>query len=69
MICIDHCPVCGVLLKDEELDIEEETYVASDGGEARIRLPFCNKGKECNRVIAANKIDELLQPFREAVGE
>lgn len=66
------CPVCdltlplGVQLEEEE----KETYFGSNavGGELTIRLPFCNQSADCNRVTAANKMDELAQPFLEAVG-
>ncbi len=53
-----------------ELEIEKETYVGSVdiGGETTLYLPFCNRGPTCNRVIAANRMDELAAPFLEAVG-
>jgi DNA repair exonuclease SbcCD ATPase subunit len=65
------CPVCGRPLQPEdELEVEKETYVGTESlpGEMIIYLPFCNVGAICNRVLAANKLDELAEPFLEAVG-
>lgn len=68
---MDQCPACGATLTLEfELEVEEETYVGSVdiGGEMKLALPFCNQGRQCNRVIAANVMDELAKPFLERVG-
>lgn len=66
------CPVCGLTLPfGSQLEEEEhETYEGSRliGGALRIDLPFCGEGMSCNRVAAANKMDELAKPFLEAVG-
>jgi hypothetical protein len=68
---MDSCPVCGARLDlGTELEIEKERYVGSVdiGGELTMFLPFCNRDKNCNRVLAANRMDELAAPFLEAVG-
>jgi len=50
--------------------VEQETYLGTEAvpGELIMRLSFCGVPKMCNRVAAANKMDELAQPFLEAVG-
>jgi hypothetical protein len=64
------CPVCGKeWLPDTGLEIEEETYLGGEGSEVKMRIGYCNIGKDCNAVHAANLMDKLVEPFKEAVGE
>lgn len=65
------CPVCDANVSaDRDLYEEHEVYEGPETmpGAMRIDLPFCGQGQLCNRVAAANKMDELARPFLEAVG-
>lgn len=65
------CPVCGSPISSTfELEEEHEHYEGSEDvpGILEVWLPFCGRGAECNRVTAANKMDELARPFLEACG-
>lgn len=60
------CPVCGSREVGAER-FEEETYFGEQGAEMKIVIPYCN-GKGCDPVKAANLMDQIAEPFFDAVG-
>lgn len=63
------CPVCGLRVYPEvEIEFEEERYVGEFECEMRLTIWYCNVGKTCNPVAAANVLDRLAEPFLSTVG-
>lgn len=64
------CPVCGGRVPHEaEASVEEERYVGAEGCEMKLTIWFCNIGKACSPVAAANKLDEIGEHFIDIVGQ
>lgn len=42
---------------------EDERYVGEDGAEMKVQIPYCNVGKDCSAVHAANVLDRLAEEF------
>lgn len=65
----DVCPVCGEIVPPgHEVVFEDERYVGKMESEMRLDIWYCNRGKRCNPVTAANKLDEVGNAFLNIVG-
>lgn len=64
-----HCPICGdTVLPGHEVIVEEERYVGAMECEMKLSIWFCGQQKQCNRVTAANRLDEVGNHFLDVVG-
>lgn len=65
-----HCPVCGQHVPPAaEVFFEEERYVGAMECEIKLTVWYCNQGRLCNVVMAANKLDEFGDDFIDMVGQ
>lgn len=65
------CGVCGQMLTPADMDrieVEQETYVGDMGCQMTLEVWYCNHGKICSAVAAANKLDEIAETFFSVVG-